>query len=392
MSPENRPAPAGRAMLAFTVGLALLGGLSGCGTEKGSRPQDVSPSYVFDPGGLRTTTWVSGLRAPWALAFLPGGDALVTEQSGTIRLIRTDERRATVYARLDVASVGEGGLMGLALHPGFPDPPYVYVMHTYRSGNNLRNRVLRLRHEGDQGMRDRVILSGIPGGHFHNGGRLAFGPDGLLYITTGDAFQRHLAQSRGSLGGKILRVTPGGEIPEGNPFPDSPVYSLGHRNPQGLAWDPRTGALFASEHGPSGEVGFGAYDEINRIEKGANYGWPEGVGALDRPGFKDPVVAWPESTTPPSGMAFHRGDLFVATLGSEALIRIDLAPGSTGYRVRHIERWFRSKSGASRFGRLRDVVEGPDGALYLLTSNRGGTGHPRSGDDRILRLEVFRGL
>ncbi len=372
--------------------MALLGAflalpLMGCGAETGSQPQGASDRYVPEPPEVEVTTWVDGLQVPWDLTFLPGGGALVTERRGTIRIIRDGKLRDTPYAELAVADVGEGGLMGLALHPEFPETPYLYVMHTYRSGGDLHNRVLRLHHKGDRAVRDEVILDKLPGGHFHNGGRLAFGPDGLLYITAGEAFRRHLAQSRSSLGGKILRVGPDGAIPEDNPFPDSPIYSFGHRNPQGLVWDPRTGALLASEHGPSGEVGFGAFDEINRIEKGANYGWPKVVGAPERADFADPLVAWPDTTTPPAGMTFHQGELFVATLGSEALLRVELAVGEgSAYRVEAIARWFRAENGESRYGRLRDAVTGPDGALYVLTSNRDGRGRPREGDDRILRL------
>ncbi len=161
----------------------------------------------------------------------------------------------------------------------------------------------------------------------------------------------------------------------------SPLWSLGHRNVQGLAWDPATGQMYASEHGPSGEVGFGAYDEINRIVKGGNYGWPLMVGAPKRRGYRDPLVAWPRVATPPSGMAFWRGDLYVATLGSEALVRISLKDG----RATRIERWFNDGE-VSRYGRLRDAVLGPDGALYVLTGNRDFRGSPRRGDDRILRI------
>jgi len=381
--PRRGPRPTGADLLGALLALCLMG----CSTEAGNRAQGVGDRYVPDPPGVDVTTWVAGLRVPWDLAFLPGGGALVTERRGTIRLIREGGPREEPYANLEVANVGEGGLMGLALHPQFPETPYLYVMHTYRFGGDLHNRVLRLRHKGDRAVRDEVILDKLPGGHFHNGGRLAFGPDGLLYIAAGEGFRRHLAQSRSSLGGKILRVTPDGTVAEDNPFPDSPIYSLGHRNPQGLAWDPRTGALFASEHGPSGEVAFGAFDEINRIEAGANYGWPEVVGASEHSGFVDPLATWPDTTTPPAGMTFHQGELFVATLGSEALLRVELTVGEGGAnRVGAIERWFRAEGGESRYGRLRDAVTGPDGALYVLTSNRDGRGRPREGDDRILRL------
>lgn len=275
--------------------------------------------------------------------------------------------------------------MGLALHPDFPDQPYVYVMHTYDSPEGRLNRVIRLRHQGTTGEFDRVILDGMPGARNHNGGRIAFGPDDLLYICAGETFQRELAQNKNSLGGKILRVTPDGDIPQGNPFPDSPIYTLGHRNPQGLAWHPETGDLFASEHGPSGEFGLRARDEVNVIRKGGNYGWPRVVGAGDISPYVDPLVMW-EETTPPAGMTFYQGDLFLATLGSEALVRISLERTNDGYQVTGIERWFAESRRNSIYGRLRDAVVGPDGGLHVLTSNRDGRGSPRSGDDKILRI------
>lgn len=358
-----------------------------CGSAtKGDKPQEVGDVHRPDPPA-RVTEWVAGLEIPWGLVFLGNGTALVTERPGRIRRIEDGRLVPEPYAEVDVAAVGEGGLMGITLHPAFPDPPYLYIMYTRRGADGLSNRVDRYRHGESGGAFDRVIVEGIPGGRYHDGGRIAFGPDGMLHIATGETFDRDLAQDRNNLAGKILRVTPEGDVPEDNPFPGSPVYSYGHRNPQGLAWDPATGALFASEHGPSGEVGFGAYDEINRIQAGGNYGWPEVVGAPGMNRFVDPLLTWPETTTPPSGMTFFGGDLFVATLGSEALLRIGF-DREKGHRATRIERWFSSEDGRSRYGRLRDVVEGPDGALYLLTSNRDGRGRPRPGDDRILRMEL----
>ncbi len=221
---------------------------------------------------------------------------------------------------------------------------------------------------------------------FHDGGRIAFGPDGMLYIGTGDSTQREIAQDKSSLGGKILRITPDGQPAPGNPFPDAPlVYSLGHRNVEGLAWDKQSGALFESEHGPSGEDGLHAHDEINVIVKGANYGWPVVVGAPGRDGLADPLIAWNARTTPPSGIAFWHDRLYVTTLGSEALVRVALSHGDDGWRVMEIGRLFTDGTKA-RYGRLRAAVAGPDGALYVLTSNRDGRGEPRKGDDRILRI------
>jgi quinoprotein glucose dehydrogenase len=245
--------------------------------------------------------------------------------------------------------------------------------------------VVRLRFDGARASFDRVIVDGIPGGRNHDGGRIAFGPDGMLYVGTGETFQRELAQMPDNLGGKILRVTPDGAPAPGNPRPGSPVYSLGHRNVQGFAWHPDTGELFASEHGPSGEDGLRAHDEINLIAKDGNYGWPLVVGAPRRSGLIDPLVSWNERTTPPSGMAFWRGALYVATLRSQALVRIALSRAGGTWRVEAIERWF-DDGERPRYGRLRDAVVGPDGALYVLTNNRDGRGSPRAGDDRILRI------
>jgi quinoprotein glucose dehydrogenase len=350
-------------------------------TVMGPAPQRVEDRWILKPPGIRVETWAAGLKAPWALAFLPDGRALVTERRGVIRLIEKGGGGGPL-GQLKVVEDDESGLMGLAVHPGFPDPPYIYVMVTSRAGGQgVRNLVIRFPLEGGKLGRGLVMIEDIPAGGNHNGGRLAFGPDGMLYVGTGDIWQRHLAQDRNSLAGKILRVTPDGQVPGDNPFPGSPIWSFGHRNVQGLAWHPETGEFYASEHGPSGEVGFGAFDEINLIVKGGNYGWPLAVGAPGRAGWRDPVVAWPEVTTPPSGAAFWRGDLYVATLGSEALVRIRLHNG----RALGIERWF-NDGDRSAYGRLRDAVRGPDGALYVLTGTHDWRGDQRPGDDRVLRI------
>ncbi len=341
-----------------------------------------------DGDSVKTEVWVEGLEIPWSLVFLPDNRALVSERPGRIRLIKNGVLQKKPYAVIDVAHAGEGGLMGIAVHPDFHKKPFIYAMHTYRKEKSLHNRVIRLRDMGEYGRFDRVIIDNIPGGRFHNGGRIAFGPDGMLYITTGEIFDAFLAQDIRSLGGKILRITPEGEVPPDNPFKGSPVYSYGHRNPQGLAWHPLTGDLFSSEHGPSGEYLRFGNDEINVIKKGGNYGWPEVIGIGKKTEYKDPLILW-EKTTPPSGMVFYTGnrlshlrnDLFVATLRSESIIRIRLIKESDNYKVLRIERWFEK-----RFGRIRDVVQGPNGILYFLTNNRDGRGKPVQGDDRIIRI------
>jgi glucose/arabinose dehydrogenase len=370
----------------------------------GPKPQAVEDVYQPQPAQVTVENWITGLEAPWSLVFLPDGRALVSERPGRIRLIRDGRLQSEPYAVfettrgasgvgdffLNLFARGEGGLMGLAMHPDFPNLPFIYAMYTWRGKDGIRNRIVRLRDKGDHGVFDRIVLGGVPGALFHNGGRIAFGPDGMLYAATGEIFERRMAQDLGALGGKILRIDPDGNIPADNPFAGSPVWSYGHRNPQGLAWHPETGALFQSEHGPSGEVGFGAHDEINIIRKGRNYGWPLIVGAPGKAPYVDPIVMWPDASVPPGGIAFHRGHLYVATLRSEALIRIELAQTGSSYRARRIERWFAQDENDGVLGRLRDAVSGPDGHLYVLTSNRDGRGSPRAGDDKILRLKIER--
>ena len=380
-------------LLAPLIIFLLLPGRGFCFPTIGRAPQEVSDQFLPEGKNFGVEVWVEGLEIPWSLLFLPGGRALVSERPGRIRLVQDGKLREAPYVTVEVAHVGEGGLLGLARHPDFPGMPFIYAMHTYSRAGQLYNRVIRFKDLGAKGNFDRVIFDQIPGGRFHNGGRIAFGPDRMLYITAGETFEGNLAQDLKSLGGKILRITPEGEIPRDNPFSGSPIYSYGHRNPQGLCWHPETRALFESEHGPSGEYLTFANDEINVIVKGGNYGWPEAVGAPGRKPYLDPLIVW-KKTTPPSGITFHDGrllsalknSLFVATLKSQALIRIDLQREKEGYRVLLIERWFAKDYDQGKFGRLRDVVEGPDGALYFLTSNRDGRGNPRPGDDKIYRI------
>lgn len=367
--------------------------LSVCSIEVGSIPQTIMDKYLPDGDRVAVKAWITGLEAPWSLVFLPDGRALTSERPGRVRLIKNGSLVSTPYAAPDVAAQGEGGLMGLAVHPQFPDEPYIYAMYTYREKGELYNKIVRFKDEGDTGSLDRVILDGIAGGRNHDGGRIAFGPDGMLYICTGEIFEGKLAQDRASLNGKILRVNPEGVIPKDNPFKDSPIWSYGHRNPQGLAWHPVTKDLFISEHGPSGESLVFGNDEINVIEKGGNYGWPDVAAAVNQRAFIDPIVVW-RKATPPSGIVFYykgklphlENSLFVATLKSRALIRIKLQKKTAGYNVTTIERWFATGESEGRYGRIRDVVQGPDGYLYFLTNNRDGRGTPKKNDDHIYRI------
>lgn len=355
----------------------------------GPRPQTVDDRYVPTIPGFRVSTWITRLDNPWSIVFLPDGRALVSERAGAIRVIEQGRLKPDPLISRTVVTSGEGGLMGLALHPRFPQQPYLYAMETVGEGNHIENRVVRFWLNRDRGQFDRVILGGIPAGTFHNGGRLAFGPDGRLYITTGDSGRSLLAQNPASLAGKVLRISDDGTIPPENPIPNSPVFTLGNRNSQGLAWDPQTGRLLASEHGPSGEFGLHAFDEINILQANGNYGWPLAVGAPHEKGLIDPIVAWPNDTTPPTGMTFWHGDLFVATLSSQALIRIGFERTKDAMKPVAIERWFARGPAEGRFGRLRDAVVGLDNALYVLTSNKDGRGDAAGDDDKIIRIELI---
>jgi glucose/arabinose dehydrogenase len=328
----------------------------------------------LDPGprhGARVETIATGLVVPWELAFLPDGSALVTERGGNVRRLTSDGRLdPDPVGRLAVAAEGEGGLLGLAVDPSFEDNGFVYVYRTTASGNE----VLRLSLEGDRLGDARVLVRGIPAAVIHNGGRLRFGPDRFLYITTGDATDPNAPQDSDSPGGKVLRLAPAQYRGAGG-RPD--VFSLGHRNPQGLDWEPRTGRLVSDEHGPDGD------DELNILRAGGNYGWPEVRADVTTPGMTAPVAFWPDSIAP-SGATFVRepgsewtGDYLIGSLVGEQVRRVRLR----GDRAVIDEPLFEGE-----FGRIRTVVEGPDGALYLLTSNRDGRGEPGDDDDRIIRV------
>lgn len=366
--------------------------LSGCifithKVEVGDVPQQVQDNYLPEPSGYEIEIWQTGLDVPWSIVFTDSITALVSERKGTIRLIKDGELLKDSLIKLDVFTSLESGLMGLAVHPEYPQEPYIYAMLTYRKFLSVRNKVVRLKFDGETVEEDKIILDEIPGGILHNGGRIGFGPDRMLYIATGENFRPRRSQDLKNMGGKILRLTPDGEIPDDNPFDNSPVYSYGHRNTQGIAWHPETGMMFSSEHGPSGEFGLQAKDMINIILPGRNYGWPEVIGKMGMEKFEDPVIMW-EVTTPPGGMTFWNGDLYVATMLSEALVRIKMEVKYSPEQVEitDIDRWFAERGKKGRYGRLRDAAAGPDGALYVTTSNRDGRGSPGDEDDLILRI------
>ncbi len=304
----------------------------------------------------------TGLEIPWAIAFLPDGSALVTERPGRLNLLLADHSLKQVATIAEVKPIGEGGLLGVAVDPNYSTNHYIHLYYTYQGNDSqTRNRVVRYEFSNQQISQPTTLVDAIPGAPNHNGGRLKFGPDGNLYITTGDALHSSRAQDIHSLAGKILRLKDN----------RVEVYSYGHRNPQGLAWD-QQGQLWEVEHGPT------AHDEINLIVQGQNYGWPTITGSQEWAGMHAPIVQSGNETWAPSGMVILNNQLFFAGLRGQRLYRATIRGigiADMGERL------------INQFGRLRDVVVGPDKMLYVITSNRDGRGQPTLEDDRILRVD-----
>jgi glucose/arabinose dehydrogenase len=341
------------------------------------------------PVSFRVETVVGNLEVPWSIVWAPDGRMLFTERPGRVRVYQNGRLQSQpVFTVPDVAPSGEGGLMSIVLHPQFASNHLLYLSYVYK-GTEQNVRIVRYR-ESETGFTDRkVILEGIPAAQYHAGCRLRFGPDGKLYITTGDATKRELAQQLDSLAGKILRVNDDGTVPADNPFvgrkdarPE--IWSYGHRNPQGIDFQPTTNLLFETEHGPSGFDGPGGGDEMNLVEKGKNYGWPLIHHTQTRAGLESPLLEYTPACAPASGMFYRgaafpqfRGNFFFGCLVGTRMIRVVL----DGRRVVTQENLL-----AGKYGRIRDIAEGPDGYLYFSTSNRDDRGSPAADDDRIIRL------
>ena len=331
--------------------------------------------------GVTVETVAEKLTIPWSIDWLPDGSILFTERNGNLRIIQDNVLQEPLLS-LGVAGV-EGGLLGVTVDPDFENNNYIYLYYTYNEFLSTINKVVRYQLNDGKITEDKVLIDGIPGGPFHDGGRIQFGPDGKLYITTGEAGNPDLSQDMNSLGGKILRINSDGTIPEDNPWSESPIYSIGHRNPQGIDWDEQ-GNLVATEHGPSGWRG-SAHDEINLIIAGKNYGWPDIIGDETKERLENPMLHTGNDTWAPSGSEFYNGDkipqwygkYFVATLRGSHLQMIEFENNEV---ISH-EKLFQDE-----FGRLRDVATGPDGFLYILTSNQDGRGIPNPNDDKILRI------
>ena len=347
----------------------------------------------FGPQGttdVRAEEVVSGLVVPWGLAFLPGGGLLVTERPGRLRLVEKGQLQPSPVATVATARTSEGGLLGLALHPDFASNRLFYLYYTTEKEDGAVNRVERWRLADDRrsASRDTMIVDDIPAATFHNGGRLRFGPDGLLYIGTGDARSPNNAQDRSSLAGKLLRLTPEGQVPEDNPFPDNPAFLTGVRNTQGFDWT-RSSTLWLTDHGPSGELGRTGHDEVNVARAGDNLGWPAIYGCQSQSGMVTPALTW-DSAVPPGGAAIYtgdaipewQGDLIIGTLGSRHLHRVAFADDGA---LQHHSVYLQGGP-PEGLGRIRTVKMSPDGALYVMTSNCDGRGTCPPGQDRIFRI------
>jgi glucose/arabinose dehydrogenase len=400
-SPSNNALPFTRCplpvLLLSALSLVILLGIAcghappgrGAGEIESTSRKGASGQGETGQTKFRVETVIGNLEVPWSIVWTPDGRMLVTERPGRVRVYQDGKLAAQpLFTVPDVAPSGEGGLMSIALHPQFASNHLLYLSYVY-NGDNEYVRVVRYR-ETPTGFVDRkVIVESIPAAQYHAGCRLRFGPDGKLYITTGDATRRDLAQKLTSLAGKILRVNDDGSVPADNPFVGQQgarpeIWSYGHRNPQGLDFQAGTNLIFETEHGPSGFDGPGGGDEVNIVEKGKNYGWPTIHHTQTQAGLESPLLEYTPACAPGSGMFYRgaafpefRGNFFFGCLRGARIIRVTL----DGRRVVTQENLLEGK-----YGRIRDVAEGPDGYLYFSTSNKDDRGSPASDDDRVIRL------
>lgn len=372
----------------------------GCSDGSTTGPQSSTCKLVEEGFGdlgkvrVKAETVVSGLKVPWSFAFLPNGWLLITEREGKLRLAIDGKLSKDPVLKIDIGPTNEGGLLGLALHPKFDlqTNPLIYLYYTVEKGSKSVNQVAiyRLASDAKTAKLEKVILDDIPASQFHNGGRITFGPDGNLYIGTGDARVPDLSQDKSSLAGKLLRIRPDGTIPDDNPFPNSPVFVLGLRNTQGFVWkDPSN--LWITDHGPSGDLGRRGHDEISYAQAGSNLGWPTVYGCQTQDGFVSPSLTW-KTAVPPGGAAIYTGDkipewkgsVIIGSLGARHLHVVQFKADNPNQIEKH-EVYF-DQEPPTGLGRIRDVQMGADGHLYATTSNCDGRGSCGSDKDKIVRI------
>ncbi len=345
-----------------------------------SKEEDAAP-FTVEP-------FTSGLSVPWSLVFTSPTRLLVTERPGRIRVVKNGQLKPEPIKTFpEVSTESEEGLMGMTLDPDYANNHYIYICVAYENGSKAADKVVRLTDHDGKLDEDFIVIDAIPAARFHAGCRIRFGADNKLYISTGDATDKKTAQDLTSLGGKILRINADGSIPSDNPFPNSPVYSYGHRNPQGFDWHPISGTLVETEHGPSGNDGPGGGDEVNIITKGQNYGWPLVSHTKTKTGTMAPLLVFTPAVAPASGMFYH-GSVFpqltntflFGLLKGEGIMQVVFDQQQPDKVLSY------QKLLGVEVGRVRDIVEGPDGLIYFTTSNQDGRGKPRNGDDHIYRM------
>lgn len=375
---------------------ALIGlSVSGCSAAEAEADFPVVPASKNVPQ-MRVETIAENLEIVWSIVFAPGGRAFFAERPGRVRVIENGKLRAAPFFTVpDVSLSDEGGLMGMTLHPNFAENHFVYLAYVYRDAADNQNvRVARYRETGETLFEPKTIIEAIPASKYHAGTRLKFGADGKLYITTGDATKQKRAQDLTSINGKTLRLNDDGGIPNDNPFVGrkdarAEIWSYGHRNAQGMDFQPETGLMFQTEHGPSLIDGVSLFkrsggDEVNIVERGKNYGWDKISHRMTREGMETPIIEFSPAVAPASGM-FYRGNLFpefknnffFGALKGEMIVRIVM----DGRRVVSRDNLFKEQ-----YGRIREIAEAPDGSIWFATSNRDGRGDPNEKDDRILRI------
>lgn len=332
----------------------------------------------------------TNLQVPWSAVFTSPERLLVTERTGRVIVIEKGTKKdEPIHTFSGVSSQSEEGLMGMALDPHYQENKYIYFAYAYTVGGKMQVKVVRLTDQGDKLTDEYTVIDNIPAAQYHAGCRIAFGPDQKLYITTGDATDKSTPQNLDSLGGKILRLNPDGSIPEDNPFEGKPIFSYGHRNSQGIAWDTRSSEMYATEHGPSVFDGPAGGDEVNHIMPGANYGWPLVSHKETLKDTEEPLIVFTPAVAP-AGMLFYTGTelpqftntFLFAGLKGEGLYQVILEDNDPG----KVDKY--QKIAGISVGRIRDVFQGPNGELYIMTSNRDGRGKPAAGDDKIYRLQA----